>query len=147
MWYTYLASKWYSRISMKIIDYLGVDCIQAKKKWKKKQSKTKAVEKKSIPTYYLSFNSGEKNQQKQTNNYFLPQFCPLDTIQVKTRVIDDQIFQILFQTTTSHYILNTHKTTKSRLRLNYILLIKNEWTNSFSIMIFKPPPLQIHDKN
>lgn len=80
------------------------------------------------------------------NNYFLPQFCPLDTIQVKTRVIDYQIFQILFQTTTSHYITTHTRTTKSRLRLNYILLIKNEWTNSFSIMIFKPPPLQIHDK-
>ena len=30
----------------------------------KEKNKTKAVEKKSIPTYYLSFNSGEKNQQK-----------------------------------------------------------------------------------
>ena len=47
---------------MKIIDYLGVDCIQAKKNERK--NKTKAVEKKSIPTYYLSFNSGEKKSTK-----------------------------------------------------------------------------------
>ena len=85
----------------------------------KEKTKQKQWKKKSIPTYYLSFNSGKKINKKQMNNYFLPQFCPLDTIQVKTRVIDDQIFQILFQTTTSHYILNTHTTTKSRLRLNY----------------------------
>ena len=43
----------------------------------KEKNKTKAVEKKSIPTYYLSFNSGEKKiNKKQTNNYFLPQFLP-----------------------------------------------------------------------
>ena len=84
--------------------------IAYKRKKNERKSKTKAVEKKSIPTYYLSFNSGEKKiNKKQMNNYFLPQFCPLDNIQVKTRVIDDQIFQILFQTTTSHYILkHTH---------------------------------------
>jgi len=115
---------------------------------KEKTKQNKSSGKKNLyPLTTCHLIAEKKNQPKQTNNYFLPQFCPLDTIQVKTRVIDDQIFQILFQTTTSHYILNTHKTTKSRLRLNYILLIKNEWTNSFSIMIFKPPPLQIHDKN
>ena len=94
---------------MKIIDYSGVDCIQEKKMKEKNKAKQKQW-KKSIPTYYLSFNSGEKKiNKKQMNNYFLPQFCPLDNIQVKTRVIDDQIFQILFQTTTSHYILkHTH---------------------------------------
>ena len=52
------------------------------------------------------------------NNYFLPQFCPLDTIQVKTRVIDDQIFQILFQTTTSQLHTKTHT---QLLKVVYVL--------------------------
>ena len=52
------------------------------------------------------------------NNYFLPQFCPLDNIQVKTRVIDDQIFQILFQTTTSQLHTKTHT---QLLKVVYVL--------------------------
>lgn len=88
-----------------------------KKNERKNKAKQKQWKKNLYPLTTCHLIAEKKNQQKQMNNYFLPQFCPLDTIQVKTRVIDDQIFQILFQTTTSHYILNTHTTTKSRLRL------------------------------
>ena len=86
----------------------------------KEKTKQKQWKKKSIPTYYLSFNSGEKNQQKTPKRIttFCPNFCPLDTIQVKTRVIDDQIFQILFQTTTSQLHTKTHT---QLLKVVYVL--------------------------
>jgi hypothetical protein len=55
----------------------------------------------------------KKSTKNKRITTFCPNFCPLDTIQVKTRVIDDQIFQILFQTTTSQlHTKNTHTTTK-----------------------------------
>ena len=84
-----------------------------KKNERKKQNKSSG-KKNLYPLTTCHLIAEKKSTKKnQTNNYFLPQFCPLDTIQVKTRVIDDQIFQILFQTTTSQlHTKNTHTTTK-----------------------------------